>query len=152
MKRLNPDYVAAVRKGIRSAPYFELLSMSVQALAWGEATLEITAQQKHLQPYGIVHGGVFASLIDAACFWAAFSQAPEGVGMTTVDLKLNYLAPHASGPMIGKGRCLRAGGTLYLSEASITDAEGKLLAHGLSTLMVLKNAAMRGEFPAKFLD
>jgi hypothetical protein len=69
----------------------------------------------------------------------AYSQAPGGIGMTTVDLKLNYLAPLTRGRMIGKGKCLRAGGTLYL-------------AHGTSTLMLLKNAPMKADLPAKFLD
>lgn len=126
--------------------------MEIRNLAWGEATVEIAAREKHLQPFGIVHGGVFASLLDATTFWAAYSQAPEDVGMTTVDLKLNYLAPLTRGRMIAKGQCLRAGGTLYLSEASIRSDEGELLAHGTSTLMLLKNTPMKAKLPAKFID
>ena len=152
MKRLNPAYVEAVRASVNPCPYFELLSMEIKSLAWGEATIEINAREKHLQPFGIVHGGVFASLIDATAFWAAYSQAPGEIGMTTVDLKLNYLAPLARGRMIGKGKCLRAGGTLYLSEASIRSDEGELLAHGTSTLMLLKNTPMKAVLPVKFLD
>lgn len=87
MKRLNPAYIEAVRASVNPCPYFELLSMEIKGLAWGEATVEIAAREKHLQPFGIVHGGVFAPLLDATAFWAAYSQAPEGVGMTTVDLK-----------------------------------------------------------------
>ena len=54
--------------------------------------------------------------------------------------------------MIGNGRCLRAGGTLYLSEASVRNEEGELLAHGTSTLMLLKNTPMKAVLPVKFLD
>jgi hypothetical protein len=39
-----------------------------------------------------------------------------------------------------------------LSEASIRSEEGELLAHGTSTLMLLKNAPMKADLPAKFLD
>ena len=145
-------YIEAVRASVNPCPYFELLSMEIKSLGWGEATVEVAAREKHLQPFGIVHGGVFASLLDATAFWAAYSQAPEEVGMTTVDLKLNYLAPLQRGRMIGKGRCLRAGGTLYLSEASIRNDAGELLAHGTSTLMLLKNAPMNAKLPAKFID
>lgn len=56
------------------------------------------------------------------------------------------------GRMIGNGRCLRAGGTLYLSEASVRNEEGELLAHGTSTLMLLKNTPMKAVLPVKFLD
>lgn len=155
MKRLNPEYVEAVRRSVNPCPYFDLLSMEIERLAWGEASVAIAVQRKHLQPYGIVHGGVFASLIDATTFWAAYTQLPEELGMTSVDLKLNYLAPLAAGRMLGRGKCLRAGNTLYLAEASIVESDtGQLLAHGTSTLMVLKNAQMEraAGWPSKFLD
>jgi len=84
----------------------------------------------------MVHGGVFSSLIDAAGFWAVYSQANEGVGMTTVELKLNYLAPAVSGRLIGLGRCIKLGRNLGLGEARIENEDGRLLAHGTTTVMV----------------
>jgi uncharacterized protein (TIGR00369 family) len=154
MKQLNPDYIDAVRNTVNPCPYFDLLSIKITGLEWGAATLEIEVQRKHLQPFGVVHGGVFASIIDAAAFWAAYTQIPEGLGMTSVDLKLNYLAPLAAGRMLATGSCLRAGGTLCLGEASVRDAQGQLLVQGTSTLMILKNARMEGmpAWPRKFLD
>lgn len=154
MKQLNPAYLDAVRGSVNPCPYFDLLSMQITHLAWGVSTLSIEVQKKHLQPYGIVHGGVFASLIDAAAFWAVYTQLPEELEMTSVDLKLNYLAPLAAGRMVARGKCLRAGRTLYLAEASVSGDSGQLLAHGNSTLMVLKDARMeRGAaWPRKFLD
>lgn len=154
MRRLNPDYVEAIRSNVNQCPYFDLLSMQITRLGWGEAAVEIHVQRKHLQPYGIVHGGVFASLIDATTFWAAYTQVAEDVGMTSIDLKLNYLAPLSTGRMSAVGKCLRAGGTLYLAEASVSSDAGQLLAHGTSTLMLLKNARMehKSGLPPKFLD
>jgi len=70
IKRLNPAHVAAVIKAVNNCPYFTLLSMEIRSVAWGESHLEVAVQEKHLQPYGMVHGGVCASLVDAAAFWA----------------------------------------------------------------------------------
>ena len=42
--------------------------------------------------------GVFSSLIDACGFWAAYTELDEGQGMTTVEMKLNYLAPGSPRP------------------------------------------------------
>jgi uncharacterized protein (TIGR00369 family) len=153
MKKINPDYIEAVRRFINPCPYFELLSIEIKDLGWGEARLEIPVQKKHLQPFGIVHGGVYSSLVDAAAFWAVYTQVPEGIGMTTVELKLNYLAPLTTGRMIAKGRSLRVGKTLCLGEASILDEAGTLLAHGTSTTMVLKDLEIQGEskWPPKYL-
>ena len=154
MRNLNPEYVEAVGREVNSCPYFSLLSMEIKGLSWGESLLEIQAQEKHLQPFGMVHGGVFASLVDAAAFWAVYTQVPEELGMTTVELKLNYLAPLASGRMIARGKSLRVGKTLCLGEASIVNDEGILLVHGTSTMMILKDLKIQGltQGPSKYLD
>jgi uncharacterized protein (TIGR00369 family) len=154
MRHLNPEYVGAVRQYVNACPYFSLLSMKIEGLNWGESHIEVLVEEKHLQPFGMVHGGVFASLIDAAAFWAVYTQVPEELGMTTVELKLNYLAPLSAGRMIGNGKSLRVGKTLCLGEASILSEEGTLLAHGTSTMMVLKDLKLQGadQGPSKYLD
>ena len=98
--------------------------------------------------------GVFASLVDAAAFWAVYTQVPEELGMTTVELKLNYLAPLTTGRMIARGKSLRVGKTLCLGEASIVNDEGTLLCHGTSTMMILKDMKIQGltQGPSKYLD
>jgi uncharacterized protein (TIGR00369 family) len=154
MRNLNPDYVEAARREVNSCPYFSLLSMEIKGLGWGESLIEILVQEKHFQPFGMVHGGVFASLVDAAAFWAVYTQVPEELGMTTVELKLNYLAPLSTGRIIGRGKSLRVGKTLCLGEASIVNEEGTLLVHGTSTMMILKDLKVQGaeHWPAKYLD
>lgn len=153
-RALNPQWIAAVLAGVNPCPYFELQSMRLEDLAWGRAELRIALARKHLQPFGVTHGGVVASIIDAACFWACFSQAPVGKGMTTVDIKLNYLAPAVDGALLASGRCLKLGRGLGLGEASVRDQNGRLLAQGLSTVMLVDNLALPGQdgWPAKFLD
>jgi uncharacterized protein (TIGR00369 family) len=91
----------------------------------------------HLQPFGIVHGGVLATLIDTATFWAAFLKLPAEDGLVNVDLKLNYLRPAVEGRLLAKGTCLRSGQTISYAEARVWDANQRLLAHGTSTLMTL---------------
>jgi uncharacterized protein (TIGR00369 family) len=154
MRNLNPEYVEAVKREVNSCPYFSLLSMQVMGLNWGESRLEILVQEKHLQPFGLVHGGVFASLIDAAAFWAVYTEVPEELGMTTVELKLNYLAPLSAGRMVASGKSLRVGKTLCLGEASILNEDGTLLAHGTSTMMILKDLKIQGvsDGPSKYMD
>lgn len=153
MKRINPDYLRFVMEGVRESPYFELLTMQVISLEPGRSHIEIPVQEKHLQPFGNVHGGVFSSLMDAACFWAVWPQLDANMGMTTVDLKLNYLAPVNQGKLVGRGKTIKMGKTLCLAEASIQDGDGKLLAHGTSTLMLLKDLQLPHVegLPPKFL-
>jgi uncharacterized protein (TIGR00369 family) len=142
--RLNPQYTEAVRKTVNQSPYFLLLSMEIRDLQWGIAHLEIELGEKHLQPFGFVHGGAIASLMDAAAFWAVFPQVENGMGLTTVEMKVNYLAPAQKGKLVAKGRCLRLGKTLALGDAEIRNAEGGLVAHGTATMMVVPDLHLPG--------
>ncbi|MGD9040141.1 MAG: PaaI family thioesterase [Desulfobacteraceae bacterium] len=153
MKRLNPAYLEAVTKRVNGSPFFTLISMHITNLDWGESRLEIGVEEKHFQPFGMVHGGVYASVVDAAAFWAVYPQIDNNFGITTVELKLNYLAPISSGSLIAKGKSIKVGKSICLAEASVENETGVLLAHGTETMMVLKDLKIQGheELPPKFL-
>ena len=153
MKKLNAEYIERVTQLANRSPYFELLSMKVLDAGLGFSLLEVNLAEKHLQPFGFVHGGVFASIIDAAAFWAVFyGIEDENASATTVDLKLNYLAPAVSGKLIAKGCLIKLGKTLGYAEVTVTDENDRLLAHGTSTLMILSGngLAMGQPMPPKF--
>lgn len=154
MTRLNPRYVEEISKITNACPYFVLQSMTIVGLDIGWSRIEIDLGRKHLQPFGVVHGGVFATIIDAAAFWAVYSEAPEGTAMTTVDLKLNYLAPATKGKLIAEGHKVKLGRTLGLGEAKVFNETGKLLAHGASTLIAAPGLQFESEntLPHKFVQ
>ena len=143
--KLNPKYVAAVAKVVNQSPYFSLLSMEIMELQWGTSLLEIQLAEKHLQPFGFVHGGAIASIMDAATFWAVFPQVENGMGLTTVEIKVNFLAPAQKGRLVAKGRCIRLGKTLALGDAEIRNNEGGLVAHGTATMMVVPDLKIPGQ-------
>jgi len=142
--KLNPKYTEAVILHVNQCPYFSLLSMEIKDLQWGTCLLEVKLGKKHLQPFGKVHGGAIASVVDAAAFWAAFPQVEKGKGLTTVEMKLNYLAPAQKGKLVAQGRCIRMGKTLALGETQVRNGEGVLVAHGIATMMVVPDLYMPG--------
>lgn len=154
MRKLNPDHIAAVASRVNACPYFRLLSMEIVSLEPSRSLLKATIQEKHLQPYGIVHGGVYSSLIDAASFWASYTEIEDPLALTTVEMKLNYLAPATSGVFMAEGKVVKTGKTICLSEALISHQDGRLLAHGTTTMMVLESLQLEGQsgLPPKFLD
>jgi uncharacterized protein (TIGR00369 family) len=114
-------------------------------LEWGTSVLEVELEEKHLQPFGYVHGGVIASVMDAAAFWAVFPQVKDGMGFTTVEIKVNYLAPVQKGKLVAKGRCIKIGKTLALGDVFISGSEGNLLAHGTATMMIVPDLRVEGQ-------
>ena len=153
MMNPNPEYIERVNRLVNRSPFFELLSMKIIDIGPGFSVVEIELSQKHLQPFGFVHGGVFAAIVDAAAFWAVFYQIEnQNTGATTVDVKLNYLAPAVSGKLIAKGRQIKLGKTLGYAEAEVSTESGKLLAHGTSTLILLPGKGLTADppLPSKF--
>ncbi len=156
MKQPNPEYTLTIKDMINSSPYFSLLSMKVVDFGIGYSHLEIDLEGKHLQPFGFVHGGVFASIIDATAFWAAYYDIEDqNDGLTTVDITTNYLAPVISGKLTAKGRLIKMGKTLGYADAEVKNETGKIVAHGTSTIMFQKGKGLGNSddtsFPEKFI-
>ena len=152
-KKLNPDWVEGVKRAVWESPFVKLISLRIQELDWGEAQLAIEIENKHLQPFGVVHGGVYAALIDATAFWAVATQLEPNEGLTTTEMKLNFLAPKQQGRLIGKGKTIKIGRTLCLGEASIEDEEGRLIAHGSAGFMRLPDFSLKSsvQLPEKYI-
>lgn len=151
MIKPNEAYIKKLIEKVNTSPFPRHLRMTLNFISLDRATVKLETAQCHLQPFGIVHGGVMAALIDTATFWSAFLRLPEDAGLVNIDLKLNYLKSIASGTMAAEGRCIRAGRSINYAEASVKDSQGNLIAHGTSTLMVLPGKGIRLEVK-KFLD
>ncbi|MHA6203553.1 PaaI family thioesterase [Dyella soli] len=141
--KANPAYIRAVQESVRESPYLHLIGMVIDALEIDSCVIGLDLAERHLQPFGIVHGGVLATLIDTATFWAAFLRLPQDAGLVNVDLKLNYLKAATRGHLRAEGRCLRPGRQISYAEARILDEAGELVAHGTSTLMALPGKGLQ---------
>lgn len=65
----------------------------------GRCRFDLTVRPEHMNPHGVVHGGVVYSLVDHAMGGALTSQLGPGERCTTLEVKINYLAPVASGEL-----------------------------------------------------
>jgi uncharacterized protein (TIGR00369 family) len=97
MIRPNPVYVRELIEIVKTSPFPRHMSMELEKIDLDAASIRLSLGKCHLQPFGIVHGGVIATLIDTATFWSVFLRIPEDAGLVNVDLKLNYLRPVTNG-------------------------------------------------------
>ena len=145
-----------------SCPYYRLLGMRIVDLGSGWSKVELDVDmQKHTNPFGSVHGGAYASLIDVAAYWAAYSDQAEDAGMTSLDLAVTNLSMCRGGKLTAHGKAVKEGRSVCLSEVTITDETGKLIAHGTSKLLMLNGRqsaadvlrrAGCSEVPPKFIE
>lgn len=160
MKIINPKHIEDLLLLINKGPYFQLLNIKICELKCGYSKIIVQLEEKHLNPFGAIHGGVYASIIDTAAYWAAYCEVDEDAGFTSIDVNINNLSMISRGKIIVKGRSLKVGKSLCLCEAKAMDENGKLLAYGTSKLMILQGkqsinhaiAAMEGNvLPPKFI-
>jgi uncharacterized protein (TIGR00369 family) len=151
MLRANPDHIGELTELVNASPFPAHMAMRLVAIEFDRALLELETAPYHLQAYGILHGGVLATLIDTATFWSVYLRLPEEAGLVNVDLKLNYLKGVENGVLTAEGRAIRCGSSLCYAEAYVRNADREVVAHGTSTLMILPGKGLKLKTP-KFLD
>ena len=122
------------------APVCEGLSFWLVEVGDGTAAFEGETGPHLLNPAGAVHGGWALTLIDSAAACAGHSLLPAGFGYTTIETKGNFSRPIRAdtGRVRCEARMVSKGRRIISSEAWLKNAEGKVLAHGVSTLMILE--------------
>jgi uncharacterized protein (TIGR00369 family) len=143
----NPDYIHELVEIINASSFPMHMSMRLSSIDLDQAVIELRTAQCHLQAYGIVHGGVLATLIDTATFWAVYMRIPEDAGLVNIDLKLNYLKPVENGLLTAEGRAIRSGNQICYAESDVWNANRDLVAHGTSTLMILPGKGLKMRAP-----
>ncbi len=120
-------------------PIAETLGFRLIEIDDGTAVFEGDPGPHLLNPLGGVHGGWAMTLIDSATGCALHTQLHAGVGYTTVETKVNMtrgIKP-TDGTVRCEGRVLSHGRHIATAEARLLSEDGKLVAHGTSTLMIL---------------
>lgn len=137
-RTVNPQHTQALMDLLTQAPYFSLLGMRFEAMEPGYCRLTLPlSYARHGNAFGSIHGSAYSSLIDTAAYWAAYCDMEEDQGYTSLDLSVTNLGMAQAGTLVAEGRVIRAGRSICLAEATVKTAEGKLLAHGTSKLMLL---------------
>lgn len=135
--------LAELRELLRSHPnegIAGLLDMSVDELEVGRAVFGLTPRRAFANPLGTVHGGVLATLLDSAMSCAVHTTLPAGARYTTLEFKVNFVRPVGldAGRLSCAGRTVHVGGRTATAEGAITDATGRLIAHGITTCLLFR--------------
>lgn len=115
-------------------PLLEHLGVRLVGVDIGRCVLELDLEPRHLNRQGSLHGGVIATLLDAAGGYAGLKspQGPLGHAVT-VMLNIAYLSKVAAGRVRAEGLVTRTGRSLYFAAAELATAEGVLVATAQGT-------------------
>jgi uncharacterized protein (TIGR00369 family) len=135
------EYLKRMRDGsIDNAPVALLVGFKLVEVEEGRAVFELEPAEHQYNPFGTIHGGVTAGVIDAATGCAVHSTLPAGAGFTSLEIKVNYVRPVTTetGLLRCEGRVVHTGNRIAVTEGRVTDREGKLYAFGVSTIMIFR--------------
>jgi uncharacterized protein (TIGR00369 family) len=119
-------------------PIGRLLGFALKSAEPGRAVFAMEADERHHNPMGTLHGGVYCDLADAAMGFAYAATLAEGESFTTVELKINFLRAVRRATLTAEARVVKAGGTIGNVECDVTDEAGRLVARAASTCMKLR--------------
>jgi uncharacterized protein (TIGR00369 family) len=116
------------------------LGYDIAEAASGRVVVTAEPSEDHLNPAGTVHGGYSATLLDSCMGLALQSTLEKGFGQTTLEFKISLVRPITpeTGPVKAEGIVLSRGRRVGTAEGRITDASGKLLAHGTTTCFIFE--------------
>src|SRR5215510_14460987 len=129
---MSIDPLATVRLRASENLFWRHLGIEVEDAKPGWVRLRVPVRDELRNAAGApVHGGVYSALVDTAV-GGALSTLHEasagGVGQTTLDLNVTFIAGASGGAVHAEGRILKHGRTVAFGEARITDDAGRLLA------------------------
>jgi uncharacterized protein (TIGR00369 family) len=104
----------------------------------GRVAITLDPTDAHLNPWGTVHGGLTATLLDSCMGLAIQSMLEKGTGSTTLEFKISLVRAITleTGKIRAEGKVLNCGRRVGTAEGHVTDAKGRLLAHGTTTCLI----------------
>lgn len=132
---------AMVENRLPQPPISSLIGFHIVEVNIGRVVFEFTACENHYGPFGTVQGGIPATVLESATACAVHSALEKGKGYTTIEVKFNLVRPitEQMGKMRCEGKLLHLGGRIATAEARMTDTNGLLYAHAVSTCYILQS-------------
>jgi 1,4-dihydroxy-2-naphthoyl-CoA hydrolase len=137
------ELVTAVLNGLPG--WVREMGIRILTAAPDEVTCEWQVAEKHLQGYGIVHGGVHCGVIETlASIGAALVAQPRGQWVVGLENSTSFIRAVRSGMLRGVARPVTRGRTTQVWEASVLDPDGKLVAQGRVRLLCVDEGRALG--------
>ncbi|MCC7168371.1 MAG: PaaI family thioesterase [Rhodospirillales bacterium] len=128
-----------VRASFNRQGIMHFLGASLVHVAPGECDIELPFKPELTQQHGFFHGGAIGAIADSAAGYAGYTLAPADSGVLTIEYKLNIVAPGDGEKLIARGRVIKPGRSVSVTEArviAIKNGREKLCAICLQSLAV----------------
>lgn len=119
-----------------------LLGMRLVEVEEGRIVFSCTTSADFMNPLGITHGGICATLLDSAMSCAVHTTLGPGDTYATLELGVNFVRPVSIDgvELTASGTTIHVGRRSATAEGRVVDDRGRLVAHGTTTCLVTRVA------------
>ena len=105
----------------------------------GDCEISLAIDDNLVQAYGMVHGGIYCTLIDTVLGTAVRSAYQHDIGPLTIDLNVSFLRPSGKGRIYSSASIVKKGRQIVVGVADVFDAERRQLATGRGSFALRDN-------------
>ncbi|MFY7905199.1 MAG: PaaI family thioesterase [Burkholderiaceae bacterium] len=119
MSRNNTEILDRVNTSFQRQGLMQHLGARLVSVEPGQVVLALPYSDRVTQQQGGFHGGAMGALADIAGGYAGLTVAPEGMEVTTVEYKVNFLNAFRDGELHATGRVVKAGKRVIVTAAEV---------------------------------
>ncbi len=137
------EYLKKLQMGQKGLnPFLDFMNITVKEVADGRVCFLMPVRAEYLQGAGMMQGGLIVALADEAIAHAMMTKLTSGEGLTTIELKSNFLSGVKNGALSAEATVFKKGKSLLIGDCIVNDDEGKAVCRVSATFMVLKSKQM----------
>ncbi|MGD0277728.1 MAG: PaaI family thioesterase [Smithella sp.] len=114
------------------------MGITLVELKEGYARFRMPVRPEYLQGAKTMQGGLIVALADETIAHAMMTQLGPEEGLTTIELKSNFLAGVSEGELISTAAVFKKGQSLMIGDCLVTDNKGKNVCRVSATFLLLK--------------
>ena len=140
MRRDN--YLTMVLNGdLQLAPMTKHLGWRILEYDAANATLKVCMETRpeFLNPFGFVHGGVLAAMLDETMAPTMAGTLGAGEFAPTLEMKVNFVSAAKAGSFFGTGRVIAKKKSIGFVEAKLEDENAVLIATASATFKISRH-------------
>jgi len=137
-----PQTFEQLRENLYRSGFFRLLDLQVDDARDGKSVVRIHVDARLMHPQQIVHGGVIFTIADTAMSLSLISTLPARTPVSTIEAKINYIAPVVTGELLAEASIIHRGRSTAVMEATVYNLKGEekvLVARVLGTFHISKS-------------
>jgi uncharacterized protein (TIGR00369 family) len=133
-----PAYLRRRQSGEKGLNHFlDFFGIIIEELKEGYARFRMPVRPEYMQGAGFMQGGVIVAMADEAIAHAIMTVLKPGTGLTTIELKSNFLAPVRDGELTAEATVFKRGRTLIIGDCLVMNGDDKEVLRCSATFLAI---------------